>query len=247
MRKKVVVGNWKMNTLRDEAIKLVSEIEKDLPKTNVEVIVCPPYIYLENVKRVLQKVKLGAQNCYFEKGGAFTGEISAVQLTDFCEYVILGHSERRKNQKETDQEISLKIKVVLKAGLLPIVCVGETKEEREAGKEDKVITRQVSAALKDLTEDEVSKLIFAYEPIWAIGTGEVCSVNLILLAIKSIRKTIDKTSGPISENVLVLYGGSVNSYNIGAFSKEKDIDGVLVGGASLDAQEFIKIIKKYED
>lgn len=246
MRKKIVCGNWKMNTTRDEAINLASAIEKDIPKTEVEVIICPPFLYLESVKRVLEKIKLGAQNCYFEKNGAYTGEISAIELRDFCEYVILGHSERRKHQKESDKEVLLKAKAVLEAGLSPIVCVGETKEERNSGKENDVVSRQVSFALEALSGDEVSKMIFAYEPVWAISTGEVCSAPLTLPVIKLIREVIDKKFQSVSRNIPVLYGGSVNSYNVSAFAHEEEIDGVLVGGASLDVQEFVKIVKVYK-
>ncbi|OIP23358.1 triose-phosphate isomerase [bacterium CG_4_10_14_0_2_um_filter_33_32] len=250
MRKKIVCGNWKMNTGRDEAMRLASSIENNLSPSNLEVIVCPPFVYLEQVKGVISKITLGAQNCYSENNGPFTGEISAPQLKDFCSYVILGHSERRKFFKEKDEDISRKVKITIEAGLIPIVCVGETKEERQDKKQNKIIDKQVSSVLEGFSEDQVLKTIFVYEPVWAIstfGTGEICDVSLTLPAVGLIRNIIaDKFKKSVSENISVLYGGSVNSSNVKEFAKEKEIDGVLVGAKSLDANDFLKIVKEME-
>lgn len=255
MRKKIVCGNWKMNTTKKEAVKLTSDIEGGLKDIDIEVVVCPPFVYLEVVKNALSKVnptlsekcgvKLGAQNCFFEENGAFTGEISPTQLAEFCSYVILGHSERRQFLKETDEDISKKVKGALNAGLFPIVCLGETKEEKAEGRRDEVIKRQVSQAIEGLPKEEASNLVLAYEPVWAIGTGEVCDVSLAASAIKIIRGIIDKHFG-FAQNISVLYGGSVSSSDVEEFAREKEVDGALVGAKSLDAEEFIKIVKTFK-
>jgi len=246
MKRKIICGNWKMNTSKEEAVRLASEIEKSLPETDAEVVVCPPFVYLDAVKSVISRVKLGAQNCYFEKKGAFTGEVSAKQIAEYCDYVILGHSERRRYQKETDEEISKKTKAALEENLLPIICVGETKEERESGKEKEIVSRQVEAVISNFEKEEAFKLIFAYEPVWAIGTGEVCSVSDAVEVVKIIRETIDGKFGSVSGNIPILYGGSVSEGTIEEFAKKDEIDGVLVGGASLKADEFLKIIEAYK-
>lgn len=250
MRGKIVCGNWKMNTTKGRALKLALSIDKKiLKRSKVQVIVCPPFPYLDPIKNTTSKVRLGAQNCYFEGSGAFTGEVSPYMLKDYVSYVILGHSERRKFLKEKDNEISLKIKAALGTGLTPIVCVGEDKNERKNNKQNQVIQKQVKSALKGLSIEEAAKIIFVYEPVWAIstfGTGEICNVSLALPAIRLIREIIKKQfEKSISENTQVLYGGSVNSLNVKEFAKEPEIDGVLVGAKSLDANDFIKIIKNF--
>ncbi len=245
--RKIICGNWKMNTSRKKALELVLNIEKNLPKTNIEVIICPPFLYLEGIFNAIKKVKLGAQNCSAEKGGAFTGEVSAVQLADFCKYVILGHSERRIYQKETDEEISRKVKAALKAKLSPIVCIGESKSERNKKQTSKVIKRQVLAIIKGLSKNEVLKTIFVYEPVWAIstfGSKEILKPSLVIPEVRLVRKIIAAKFGKdVLKNIPLLYGGSVSSKNAKEIQKEKEIDGVLVGVKSLDAKDFVKIVE----
>jgi triosephosphate isomerase len=238
--KKYVVGNWKMNCDISEARKLAFEITKNskLKTKNLEIILCPPFTALSVVSQIIQSsnhpiIRLGAQNCHFLPCGAYTGEISPKMVADFCQYVILGHSERRKYFGETDEVINKKIKASLEYNLKPIVCVGEWKK----GDSSQGIFKQVKEAIKNLKEKEIKKLIFAYEPVWAIGTGDEAEPSYANKIIREIKETVGK---PIP----VLYGGSVDASNILGFVKQEMIDGVLVGGASIKAREFLKIISK---
>lgn len=243
MRRKIIAGNWKMNTTRDSAIKLASEIENSLASTDREVILFPPYLYLESVKSEVKVAKLGAQNCYYKEEGAFTGEISTSQLKDFVTHVLVGHSERRHIFGETDEEISEKAKKVLQEGLVPVFCVGETEKEKEDNKTIEVIRRQVLSVISNQDYQEAQRMILAYEPVWAIGTGKTCDLKTAEEVAQIIRTTIDSNfNDAISENLEILYGGSVRPENSSEFISSEHLDGVLVGGASLVADDFIKII-----
>ncbi len=248
MRKKIIAGNWKMNKNLSESINLVSEIKKNLPENlNADVLVCPPFTSLETVHSMIKDtpVKLGAQNMYFEDSGAFTGEISANMLKSVgCEFVILGHSERRHIFGESDEMINKKIKQAVKNGLNPVFCVGETLNERENGRAFEVIEDQITKGLTGISEDEFSNVVIAYEPVWAIGTGKTASPEQAQEIHKFIRELISKMySTSSAENVRILYGGSVKPNNAASLLNENDIDGALVGGACLQAESFVQIIE----
>ena len=246
MRTPLMAGNWKMNTDIDQAASLVREMLPGLDNIDgVEKVLCPPFVSLGAVKAILagSSVKLGAQNLYFEEKGAYTGEISPLMLAGLCEYVIIGHSERRQYFGETDQSVNRKIKAASKAGLKPIVCVGETLEENEAGKTVAVITRQVKAALEAV--DANPQLVLAYEPVWAIGTGKAASGTIADQTIALIRGLLTEAYGStVGQQVRILYGGSVTASNIAEFISQPDIDGGLVGGASLKPGEFVSITEQ---
>jgi triosephosphate isomerase (TIM) len=246
MRRPIIAGNWKMNTTVAEAIKLVKEIQPELENySNIEKIICPPFISLIPVYSLIEgtQTKLGAQNLYFEENGPYTGEISPIMLSGYCQYVILGHSERRQYFYETDSLICQKIKAAVSYGLKPILCVGESLAEFEAGKSGDVVASQLESSLKGVTRAD--SLVIAYEPVWAIGTGKSASGQQAETIIKMIRAVIEKKYNQnIALNLPVIYGGSVNPANITEFVSQPDIDGALVGGSSLKAQDFISIIKQ---
>ena len=246
MRKKVIAGNWKMNMLPNEAIKFIEDFAPLVKDTENEVILCVPYTDLFYALLNVQgtNIKIGAQNMHFEEKGAYTGEISAQMLKSInVEYVIIGHSERRQYFNETDETVNKKIKTAFENGLKPIVCVGETLEEREAGKTIEIITNQTQKALEGLTNDQVASIIIAYEPIWAIGTGKTATSEDAENSIKAIRDKICQICGQnVSERVIIQYGGSVKSSNAKELFEMPDIDGGLVGGASLKPDEFAKIV-----
>jgi len=246
MRKPLISGNWKMNNTLEEAENLVRAMVAELDSIdNVEKVLCPPFISLASIKELIKgtSIELGAQNMYFEDKGAYTGEISPIMLTDLCDFVILGHSERRQYFTETDEVINKKVKKALESGLKPILCVGESLEDNEAGRTEQKITRQVNADLAGLSP--TSQLVIAYEPIWAIGTGKAATGKQANATISLIRTSVanlwDKKT---AEEVRVLYGGSVTGNNIAEFITEADIDGALVGGASLKADEFVSIVRQ---
>jgi triosephosphate isomerase len=246
MRSPFVAGNWKMNTTTTEAEKLVLEMLDKLDRIKgVEKVLCPPFVSLVAVNMMLQNssIKLGAQNMYFETEGAYTGEISPVMLSELCEFVILGHSERRWYFGETDEIVNKKVKAALANKLQPTLCVGERLEEKEAGKTQDVINRQVTGALQGL--EPISNLVIAYEPIWAIGTGKAASGEQAAATIQFIRDVLTKLwNKSIAQGLRILYGGSVNSSNITEFISHPEIDGALVGGASLKAEEFVSIVEQ---
>ena len=246
MRKKVIAGNWKMNMLPNEALKFVEELIPLVKDTKNEVILCVPYTDLFYVLLATQgtNIKVGAQNMHYEKSGAFTGEVSPEMLKSIkVEYVIIGHSERRQYYNETDETVNKKIKSAFEVGLKPIVCVGETLEQREAGKAEEIITTQTKKAIEGLTNEQVENIIIAYEPIWAIGTGKTATSEDANNSIKAIRKKIVEICGQnTADRVIIQYGGSVNSANSKELFSMSDIDGGLVGGASLKAKEFSKIV-----
>ena len=246
MRRKVIAGNWKMNMLPNEAINFIEELTPLVSDTKNEVILCVPYTdlfySLLNVQGT--NIKIGAQNMHWEEKGAYTGEISAQMLKSIgVEYVIIGHSERRQYFAETDESVNKKIKAAFENNLNPIVCVGETLEQREEGKTEEIITNQTRLALEGLTNEQVKNTIIAYEPIWAIGTGKTATSEDANNSIKAIRKEIEKNYGKeVAEEVIIQYGGSVKSQNAKELFTTSDIDGGLVGGASLKVEEFSKIV-----
>ena len=250
MRRKVIAGNWKMNMLPNEAINFIEEFAPMVKDTNHEVILCVPYTdlfySLLNVQGT--NIKIGAQNMHWEEKGAYTGEISAQMLKSIgVEYEIIGHSERRQYFAETDETVNKKIKAALANGLKPIVCVGETLEQRESGVTEQIITNQVEKALEGISAEELSRIIIAYEPIWAIGTGKTATKEDANDTIIQIRKKIAEMYGQNEANgVIIQYGGSVKSSNAKELFEMSDIDGGLVGGASLKAEEFSKIVN-FED
>ena len=249
MRRKVIAGNWKMNKNLQESISLIKEIKlAALSVTGkVEIIICPPFTSLETGANLLKEspVKLGAQNMHFEDSGAFTGEISASMLKSTgCEFVILGHSERRTIFKETDEVINKKLKKAIASGLKPIFCVGETLEERETNRTETIIEIQVKNGLKGISEDEIKHLIIAYEPVWAIGTGRTATPAQAEEVHIFIRNLIHNLYSPAAaENMIIQYGGSVKADNARELMSMKNIDGALVGGACLKADSFLEIIK----
>ncbi|MEE0865728.1 MAG: triose-phosphate isomerase [Clostridia bacterium] len=246
MRRKVIAGNWKMNMLPDETIKFIEEFAPLVKDTENEVILCVPYTDLFYALLNVQgtNIKIGAQNMHFEEKGAYTGEVSPQMLKSInVEYVIIGHSERRQYYNETDETVNKKIKAAFNVGLKPIVCVGETLEERESGKTTEIITNQTKLALEGLTNEQVENTIIAYEPIWAIGTGKTATSEDANNSIKEIRNKIAEIYGQNSASrVIIQYGGSVKSSNAKELFSTSDIDGGLVGGASLKAEEFSKIV-----
>ena len=247
MRRKVIAGNWKMNMLPNEAIEYIQAFEPLVKDAKAEVILCVPYTDLFYCLMNAQNtnIKIGAQNVHFEEKGAYTGEVSAKMLKSIgVEYVIIGHSERRQYFAETDETVNKKIKAAFANGLKPIVCVGETLEQREAEKTVEIITNQTKLALEGLTSEQVKGIIIAYEPIWAIGTGKTATSEDANNSIKAIRKEIANIYGSeVAEEVIIQYGGSVKSSNAKELFACSDIDGGLVGGASLKPDEFSKIVK----
>ena len=246
MRKKVIAGNWKMNMLPNETIQFIEELELLVKDTDNEVILCVPYTDLFYALLTAQNtnIKIGAQNMHFEESGAYTGEISGKMLKSInVEYVIIGHSERRQYFNETDETVNKKLKAAFENGLKPIICVGETLEQREEGKVEEVITSQTKLALDGLTNEQIENTIIAYEPIWAIGTGKTATKEDANDAIKAIRNKIGQIYGQnVADRVIIQYGGSVKSSNAKELFSMSDIDGALVGGASLKSEEFSKIV-----
>ena len=251
MRIPVIAGNWKMNKTIVESVSLVKEL-KDFVRgiKGVDIVVCPPFTSLWVVKEIINgtNIHLGAQNMYWETKGAFTGEISPLMLKDVgCEYVILGHSERRQYFKEASEEIAKKTKAALSDNLIPIVCVGENLEEKESGKTKAIIEQEIKVLFSKIDSTLVVRIIVAYEPIWAIGTGKSSSSQDANLIIKFIRELFSSEYGSkVAERIRILYGGSVNPKNISEFINESDIDGALVGGVSLHALSFSQIVKATE-
>lgn len=240
----VVAGNWKMNTTVSEAIALAAGVRDGAAGvTGVELVLCPPAVSLVAVSDAVKgsAVKVGAQNMHFQESGAFTGEVSPGMLQGICDYVIIGHSERRQMFAETDESVNLKIKAAQAAGLRPIMCVGETLEQREAGQASDFISGQVRAGLEGITD--ANGLVVAYEPIWAIGTGMTTTPEDAQEMCCAIRAVVHaRWGGDAADGVRIQYGGSVKGVNAPDLMRQPDIDGALVGGASLDADEFARII-----
>lgn len=251
MRKTIIAGNWKMYKTINEAIALANNLKRELFKVNfaaVDVVLCPVFTALSEVAEVLNEtdIQLGAQDVYWQEEGAFTGEVSPVMLKDAgCQYVIIGHSERRQFFGETNETVNKKIKAVLKHGLIPIVCVGENLRERESDSTFKVIEDHIQGALVDISAEDMLKIVIAYEPVWAIGTGKTASPEQAQEVHKFIRDLLRKMFGEeAAGNIRIQYGGSVKPENITELMAKPDVDGALVGGASLKADSFSSIVIK---
>jgi len=260
MRTKLIAGNWKMNNTAAQAAALVQALsERAVSRADVDIVVCPPYLALPKVKEVLRDspIHLGAQDCFWESSGAFTGKVSASMLAEFCvSYCIVGHSESRgKFGKlevpestlsffgESDETVNLKIRALLFQAIVPIVCVGETLQERASGQTDSIVEAQVRNGLRGLDPTEITFVVIAYEPVWAIGTGETCDAAEANRVCGQIRSTVLEISDEdVAGDLRVLYGGSVKAANAKELFDQEEIDGALVGGASLDAAEFSKIV-----
>ncbi|MEK6755654.1 MAG: triose-phosphate isomerase [Bacteroidota bacterium] len=249
MRPKVIAGNWKMNNDVHQTEELINGLRKalDFELKNVKIVIFPPFTSLETAERLIRgaPIALGAQNMYHEDEGAFTGEVSAKMLKSVgCEYVILGHSERRQFFREMDEFINKKVKKALASGLVPIVCVGETLEEREKNVTHQVVTTQIKGVLRDVSASEVEQLVIAYEPVWAIGTGRNATPQQAEEVHLLIRTLISELYGPATaERLIIQYGGSVKPDNAADLLSQPDIDGALVGGACLKADSFAAVIK----
>ncbi len=248
MRKFIIAGNWKLNKNSREAIVLVEELKRELSSlSGVEVVVCPPFTALESVSDVLMEsgIGLGAQNCYWQDSGAFTGEVAAPMLKDLgVAYVILGHSERRQYFGETNETVNKRVKAVLAHGLTPIVCVGENLAEREANKAFDVIKNHCEGSLAGLSTEEMKKIVLAYEPVWAIGTGKTATPEQAQEIHAYIRQLLATMfNQDVANSVRIQYGGSVTAESAAGLLSKPDIDGALVGGASLKAPAFAAIVK----
>ena len=248
MRAVIIAGNWKMYTRVAEARSLAGAIKGGLKGQllGVEVVLCPPFVSLSTVREVVggSPIKVGAQNVHFLDQGAYTGEISAGMLEDLCQYVIIGHSERRQHFQESDDFLRGKVEAVLRAGLRPILCVGETLEQYEGGQTDAVVQQQLQGCLAGLPSGD-NGLVVAYEPVWAIGTGRAATATGANATIAFIRRLLEELLGGIvAETTPILYGGSVSAANSADFLSQPEIDGALVGGASLRAEEFLEIIQQ---
>lgn len=248
MRKKVIAGNWKMNKVSSEVDQFITEAVNKVPNDDkVEAIVCAPFPYLGTLvaKAKGSNVKIGAQNMHYEEDGAFTGEVSPVMLKDIgVTHVVLGHSERREIFGETDELVNKKTHAAFKHGLTPIVCVGETLEQREANETMDLIESQVKKGLEGLSGDQVAETIIAYEPVWAIGTGKTASSSDANEVCSHVRNVVKETySEAVAEKVVIQYGGSVKPDNIEELLGQSDIDGALVGGASLEVESFVQLVE----
>lgn len=248
MRNPLVAGNWKLNKTAEQATLLIADLLPGLQAVKkVECVICPPFTALMVASNMMRGsgVGLGAQDVFWEDSGAFTGEVSAPMLKELCDYVIIGHSERRAYFAETNETVNKKLHSSLKHGLIPIVCVGETLHENESGNTAEIVSTQIQAGLKNVEPQAVEKIVLAYEPVWAIGTGKAASAQGAQEVIGSIaRATLGKMFGDdLAGKVRILYGGSVNAQNAGDFFSMPDIDGALVGGASLKAADFIGIVQ----
>jgi triosephosphate isomerase len=246
----LIVGNWKMNTTIAEGIRLAKEmLDGGVCKiTGVEKLICPPFLSIVPIFDLVKScdIKLGAQNVFWEEKGAFTGEISPLMLAGICEYVIIGHSERRQYFNETDETINKKVIAAQKAGITPIICVGENLRQNEAGMAEQIIVGQLKSALFGVCE--YANLVIAYEPIWAIGTGKAASGPVVNETISVIRRgLVDFCGGEAADATRILYGGSVTADNIAEYIRQPEIDGALVGGASLKAASFLSIINQTSD
>ena len=246
MRKPIIAGNWKMNKTSAEAVKFIEEIKESVSGTDVEAVICAPFTSLKDLRKAAEgtNIKIGAQNMHYEESGAYTGEISASMLSEIgVDYVIIGHSERRQYFNETDATVNKKIKKAFESDITPIFCVGETLEERETDKTKEIVKAQIEKGLEGLSKENAKKLVVAYEPIWAIGTGKTASsedANEVIAYIREIIKGI--YSEEISEEVRIQYGGSVKPSNVEEIMNESDIEGALVGGASLEAKDFTELV-----
>lgn len=245
MRKSIIIGNWKMNKNLSETLNFIKEIEPKCKHLNMDAGVAVPFIYLKEAKKNAKNLIIAAQNCYFEDSGAFTGEVSVNMLKDIgITHIIIGHSERREIFHETDELINQKNKAILEKGLIPIVCCGETLAQYNKKETLKVVYKQLEKAYKDISKELVEKSVIAYEPIWAIGTGKTATAEIAQNICKAIREKISKLyDNETAQKIRIQYGGSVKPDNIEELLSQPDIDGALVGGASLEGSSFIQLIE----
>lgn len=251
MRKDMIAGNWKMHATHLDAIQMVQKLSYRLDPADydrVEVVVCPPFTALRSAQTVIEtdhlRIGLGAQDCHWEESGAFTGEVSTAMLAKLSvSHVIAGHSERRQLFGETDTDVNRKVKAILAAGMTPIMCVGETGEEHDQGMTEEKVGAQVRLGLQGLVPEQVGRLVIAYEPIWAIGTGKTASADDAGAMATFVRDAVGERFGEASDAVRILYGGSVKPGNIAGLMAKRDVDGALVGGASLDPDSFASIVR----
>ena len=245
MRKPIIAGNWKMHKTIAEALEFVNDVKDRVKSNEVEAVICAPFTLLKDLKEATKgtDIKIGAQNMHFEEKGAFTGEISPLMLKELdMDYVIIGHSERRQYFNETDETVNKKVLKALEVGIDPILCVGETLEEREAGNTKDVCKVQVEKALENVSKEDIAKVVIAYEPIWAIGTGKTATSEDANDVIAYIRQVVANLYKDLANEVRIQYGGSVKPSNVGEIMNQSDIDGALVGGASLEANDYIQLV-----
>ena len=245
MRKPIIAGNWKMHKTIAEALGFVSDIKDRVNNEKVEAVICAPFTLLKDLKEATKgtSIKIGAQNMHFEEKGAFTGEISPLMLKELdMDYVIIGHSERRQYFNETNETVNKKVLKALEIGIDPILCVGETLEEREAGNTKDICKVQVEKALENVSKEDIAKVVIAYEPIWAIGTGKTATSEDANDVIAYIRQVVANLYKDLANEVRIQYGGSVKPSNVGEIMNQSDIDGALVGGASLEANDYIQLV-----
>ena len=245
MRKPIIAGNWKMHKTIKEALEFVNEIKDKVNSDKVEAVICAPFTLLKDLKEATKgtNIKIGAQNMHFEEKGAFTGEVSPLMLKEIdMDYVVIGHSERRQYFNETDETVNKKVLKALEVGIDPILCVGETLEQREAGKTKDVCKVQVEKALENVLKDDLAKVVVAYEPIWAIGTGKTATAEDANDVISYIREVIKGLYGELANEVRIQYGGSVKPSIVAEIMGQSDIDGALVGGASLASNDYLDLV-----
>ena len=245
MRKPIIAGNWKMHKTIAEALEFVNEVKDRVNNDKVEAVICAPFTLLKDLKQATKgtNIKIGAQNMHFEEKGAFTGEISPLMLKELdMDYVVIGHSERRQYFNETDETVNKKVLKALEVGIDPILCVGETLEEREAGNTKDVCKVQVEKALENVSKEDLAKVVIAYEPVWAIGTGKTATSEDANDVIAYIREVVANLYGELANAVRIQYGGSVKPSNVAEIMNQSDIDGALVGGASLEANDYVELV-----
>lgn len=245
MRKPIIAGNWKMHKTIAEAVEFVNEVKDKVNNDKVEAVICAPFTSLKDLKEATKgtNIKIGAQNMHFEEKGAFTGEISPLMLKELdIDYVVIGHSERRQYFNETDETVNKKVLKALEVSIKPILCVGETLEQREAGETKSVCKVQVQKALENVSKEDINKVVIAYEPIWAIGTGKTATSEDANDVIKYIREVVKDIYADLANEVRIQYGGSVKPANVSEIMSQSDIDGALVGGASLEANDYTQLV-----
>lgn len=245
MRKPIIAGNWKMNKTIAEAVEFVNEVKDKVQNDKVEAVICAPFLALKDLKEATKgtNIKIGAQNMHFEESGAFTGEVAPVMLKEIgVDYVVIGHSERREYFNETDETVNKKVLKALEHGIDPILCCGETLEQRENNETKAVCKVQIEKALENVSKEDIAKVVIAYEPIWAIGTGKTATAEDANDVIAYIREVVANLYGELANNVRIQYGGSVKPANVTEIMNQSDIDGALVGGASLLPNDYVELV-----
>ena len=245
MRKPIIAGNWKMNKTIAEAVEFVNEVKDKVQNDKVEAVICAPFLALKDLKEATKgtNIKIGAQNMHFEESGAFTGEVAPVMLKEIgVDYVVIGHSERREYFNETDETVNKKVLKALEHGIDPILCCGETLEQRENNETKAVCKVQIEKALENVSKEDLAKVVIAYEPVWAIGTGKTATSEDANDVIAYIREVVANLYGELANEVRIQYGGSVKPSNVAEIMNQSDIDGALVGGASLEANDYVELV-----